>query len=54
MVFLGEQMGTQCHAFVNGTSACEDLKILSSSGVHIVIGPPGRVLDMISRRALSK
>ncbi|XP_065575490.1 nucleolar RNA helicase 2-B-like, partial [Artemia franciscana] len=53
LLSFGEQMGTQCHAFVNGTSACEDLKILSSSGVHIVIGPPGRVFDMISRRALN-
>ena len=54
VIFLGDYMGAQCHACIGGTNVREDLKKLSSPGVHIVVGTPGRVFDMISRRALSK
>ncbi|KAK2719631.1 hypothetical protein QYM36_005195 [Artemia franciscana] len=50
---LGDYMGAQCHACIGGTNVREDLKKLSSPGVHIVVGTPGRVFDMISRRALN-
>lgn len=46
-------MGAQCHACIGGTNVREDMHKLST-GVHIVVGTPGRVHDMINRRALSK
>jgi len=48
---LGDYMGAQCHACIGGTSVREDMSKLNS-GVHIVVGTPGRVFDMISRRVL--
>lgn len=41
----------KCHACVGGTSVREDARILSS-GVHVVVGTPGRVYDMLRRRNL--
>merc|ERR1712159_912824 len=38
-------------ACVGGTSVREDQRILQS-GVHVVVGTPGRVYDMLRRRAL--
>ncbi|XWS17619.1 hypothetical protein CRYUN_Cryun33cG0082700 [Craigia yunnanensis] len=34
-----------------GTSVCEDQRILSS-GVHVVVGTPGHVFDMLRRQSL--
>ena len=50
---LGDYMDAQCHACIGGTNVREDLRKLSQ-GVHVVVGTPGRVFDMINRRALSK
>ena len=41
----------KCHACVGGTSVREDTRILQA-GVHVVVGTPGRVYDMLRRRAL--
>eukprot|EP00158_Paraphelidium_tribonemae_P003083 Partr_v1_DN25882_c1_g1_i1_m2503 putative (RNA) helicase len=48
---LGDYMGAKCHACIGGTNWREDVKILES-GVHVVVGTPGRVFDMINRGAL--
>jgi translation initiation factor 4A len=48
---LGDYMGAQCHACIGGTSVREDMHKLNN-GIHIVVGTPGRVFDMISRRYL--
>jgi len=48
---LGDYMNVKCHACVGGTSVREDTRILQS-GVHVVVGTPGRVYDMLRRRAL--
>ena len=45
-------MQAQCHACIGGTSVYEDMNRLQQ-GVHVVVGTPGRVFDMISRRALN-
>jgi len=44
-------MEAQCHACIGGTNVREDLRKLSQ-GVNVVVGTPGRVFDMINRRAL--
>jgi len=49
---LGDYARITSHACVGGTAVRDDLKILSS-GVQIVVGTPGRVLDMINRGALN-
>ena len=49
---LGDYMEAQCHACIGGTNVREDLRKLGG-GVHVVVGTPGRVFDMINRRALS-
>nr|QES71282.1 eukaryotic initiation factor 4a [Helopeltis theivora] len=48
---LGDFMGAMCHACIGGTNIREDIRKLEQ-GVHVLVGTPGRVLDMISRRAL--
>lgn len=51
VVALGDFMDAMCHACIGGTNVREDLRKLEI-GVHVVVGTPGRVFDMISRRAL--
>ena len=48
---LGDYMNIQCHACIGGTSIGEDIRKLEY-GQHVVSGTPGRVFDMIRRRAL--
>merc|ERR1712022_54337 len=47
----GDFMSVRIHACVGGTAVRDDIRTLQS-GVHIVVGTPGRVYDMINRRAL--
>merc|ERR1711991_206008 len=51
VIALGDYMQAKCHACIGGTNVREDIRSLES-GVHIVVGTPGRVYDMINRRAL--
>jgi len=51
MKALGEYLKLRCHACVGGTSVREDQRVLAE-GVHVVVGTPGRVFDMLRRRAL--
>jgi translation initiation factor 4A len=48
---LGDYQQVKCHACVGGTSVREDARILGA-GVHVVVGTPGRVYDMLRRRCL--
>merc|ERR1711970_533911 len=48
---LGDYMGAKCHACIGGTSVREDMRQLEM-GQHVVVGTPGRVYDMISRKVL--
>ena len=51
VVALGDYMNIECFAAVGGTNVREAMARLQS-GVHVVVGTPGRVYDMIQRRAL--
>ncbi|KAL1916145.1 uncharacterized protein VTP21DRAFT_6149 [Calcarisporiella thermophila] len=51
VIALGDFMNVDCHACIGGTNVREDMKRLEA-GVHVVVGTPGRVFDMINRRAL--
>nr|UYR00229.1 eukaryotic translation initiation factor 4A [Plectrocnemia conspersa] len=48
---LGDYMNVECHACIGGTNVRDDIRKLEM-GVHVVVGTPGRVYDMMSRRAL--
>jgi translation initiation factor 4A len=48
---LGDFMSIAIHACVGGTAVRDDIRTLQE-GVHVVVGTPGRVYDMIQRRAL--
>ena len=50
VIALGDYMNIECHACVGGTNVREDIAKLQE-GVHVVVGTPGRVYDMINRRA---
>jgi len=47
---LGDFMQGSCHACIGGTNVREDMKKLEA-GSQIVVGTPGRVSDMLSRKA---
>jgi len=51
IVALGDFMSVRTHACVGGTAVRDDIRTLQN-GVHVVVGTPGRVHDMINRRAL--
>lgn len=51
MSSLGDYVKVECHACVGGTLVREDLRILNA-GVHVVVGTPGRVYDMLRRGGL--
>jgi len=51
MTAIGDYMKVKIHACIGGTAVREDIGILRD-GVHVVVGTPGRVLDMIQRSAL--
>lgn len=49
---LGDYMNAQCHACIGGTLVRDDIRKLEL-GVHVVVGTPGRVFDMINRGAMN-
>jgi len=51
VVALGDYLLAKCHACIGGTRVSDDISKLKS-GVHIVVGTPGRVYDMLTRRVL--
>jgi len=51
VLHLGDYLGVKCHACIGGTRVRDDITKLQN-GVHIVVGTPGRVYDMLLRNAL--
>mmetsp|Transcript_11574 Transcript_11574/g.12720 ORF Transcript_11574/g.12720 Transcript_11574/m.12720 type:complete len:402 (-) Transcript_11574:1028-2233(-) len=51
ITYVSEFMKIKVHGCVGGTQVMEDMRILKE-GVHVVVGTPGRVSDMINRKAL--
>jgi len=46
---LGHHLDVRCHACIGGTALRDDIEKLRQ-GQHMVVGTPGRVYDMISKR----
>ncbi len=49
---LGDYMNVKCHAAIGGKRLGMDLKAMETNQAQIVSGTPGRVFDLIQRRAL--
>ena len=52
-IALGDYMKATCTTCIGGTNVQADIARLIN-GIHIVVGTPGRVHDMICRKALSE
>jgi len=50
---LSEYMGVSCYCATGGTPLRDDLKALER-GAQFIVGTPGRVYDLMSRRALAR
>jgi len=48
---LGDYLKVKCHICIGGTSVRDDIDQLRD-GQHVVVGTPGRVFDMVSKRHL--
>jgi translation initiation factor 4A len=48
---LGDYLKVKCHACIGGTAVRDDIDKLKE-GIHVVVGTPGRVFDMLSKRHL--
>lgn len=51
VIALGDYLDVLCHACIGGTNVRDDQRRLEM-GQQIVVGTPGRVFDMISRKSL--
>ncbi|KAI9093829.1 eukaryotic initiation factor 4A-III [Phlyctochytrium arcticum] len=51
VIALGDYMNITCHACIGGTNVRDDMRALEA-GVHVVVGTPGHVFDMMDCRAL--
>lgn len=49
---LGDYMGLHSHTCIGGTMVNDDVRVFQHETPHVVVGTPGRVYDMIQRRAL--
>ncbi len=49
---IGEYMRAKVHSFIGGTSLKGDIASLVN-GVHIVVGTPGRILDLLQKKIIS-
>jgi len=48
---LGDYLKVKCHSCIGGTSVRDDIDRLRE-GQHVVVGTPGRVMDMLGKRHL--
>jgi len=48
---LGDYLSAKCHSCIGGTRVRDDIAKLQE-GVHVVVGTPGRVYDMLCRNVL--
>ncbi len=49
--FIGEFIKVKVHVFIGGTAIKKDIQVLED-GVHVVVGTPGRVQDMLNKHFL--
>lgn len=49
---LGDYLDVKAHVLIGGRSVRDDIATLDSGAVHVVVGTPGRVIDMMRRNIL--
>jgi len=49
---LGDYLDVKAHVLIGGRSVRDDIATLESGAVHVVVGTPGRVIDMMRRNIL--
>lgn len=47
---LGDYMDVDCYACIGGTNVRKEIQMLKENGYQVIVGTPGRVLDMIANR----
>jgi len=47
---LGDYMDVDCYACIGGTNIRKEIQMLKENGYQVIVGTPGRVLDMIANR----
>merc|ERR1711970_217820 len=47
---LGDYMDVECYACIGGTNVRKEIGMLKENGYQVIVGTPGRVLDMIANR----
>lgn len=47
---LGDYMDVECYACIGGTNVRKEIQMLKENGYQVIVGTPGRVLDMIANR----
>jgi len=51
---LGAYLGAKVYACIGGTNIRDDMETLSQiDGIHIIVGTPGRILDLLQRGAFN-
>ena len=50
---LGQYQKIVCYTCVGGTNVAEDKKRLKEGGIQVVVGTPGRVVDMIQKKFIN-
>ncbi|KAF8961819.1 P-loop containing nucleoside triphosphate hydrolase protein [Flammula alnicola] len=48
---IGQYMNIKCYGCIGGRKVSKDVETLEK-GVHVIVGTPGRLLDLINRKAL--
>ena len=49
---LAQYMDLRCHCCIGGTRVREDIRAVEA-GINVIVGTPGRVFDLISRKVLT-
>jgi len=49
---LGDYLGVKTHACTGGTKRREEIAVLTETRPQVIVGTPGRIFDMISRKAI--
>jgi len=52
VISLGDHVNVKCHLCVGGT-CWREFRTLMDNGVHMIVGTPGRVNDMLTRRVFN-
>jgi len=50
---LGDFLEVNCHLAIGGTRVSDDIKVISETAQHVIVGTPGRVFDLLERGVIN-